>query len=529
MNRQHNPTLSNLEEVEDEEGAAFLVATRQHSYHPPSNAAPTPVSSPFRMQGTYSSPAILANPKQPSTSTALSCDVYTRFMQRHRAPLQHDSSRHGEHDDQHASQGLGSLLEDNSDEEESGIGMSRLSLKDMKISLDTDVTIEPANDGERKRLEWQTMLASVLDGDVLKSEKTRIAIALESISSRRQSRHDDIWFGLRANLSGTTVREARKLIDEKRRRYAESVYADVMAFRVVTEEDIYAEGPLPSAISQVELLLRRLDAVEDLYPTLKALYKGRPIYGEPAFQTRRDALIAWTNLASALGHQLNSLKQWTGSDTLDITKSASTAESALAPIAHPNSQVDGSLTFVERVLKEESMHRMFEKKTLTTLHSFLKSTRKSLVLHAEIFRSLNLPMFREELVQLVSFPSRLVESILRVRLEYAAKVHDPEPMMIDQMIDDFRIAIGLACTIRSEYEVHVARDPTGNWILPPSISDTYDGVVLKAVKYLFRLMNWKFKITPVEDIDITGIHGQLFDEVSLKLTDGSRVVAEELW
>ena len=194
----------------------------------------------------------------------------------------------------------------------------------------------------------------------------------------------------------------------------------------------------------------------------------------------------WINLASVVRHQLNGLKQWTGSDTLDITKPPSTPDVSSVPSLQPNGDADSSSTFVERILKEESMHRMFEKKTLTTLNSFLKSAREVLVQHSETFRSLNLPMFQEEFVQLISFPSRLVESVLRVRLGYAAKVKNPEPMMIDQMIDDFRIAIGLACTIRSEYEGHVAKDPAGNWILPPSISETYDGVVLEAVKYLFR-------------------------------------------
>jgi mitogen-activated protein kinase kinase kinase len=528
MNRRHAPTLSNLEEVDDEE-TTFHPSARQHSYHPPSSNVSSPPSTHFRLQSNYSSPAVLVAPSSSSARDAPAGDIYTRFIQRYRAPLHpHDSNRSGDHDDQPL-QGLGSLLEgDYSDDEDDRLGMSRISLKDLK-GAGADETIEPTNPEERERLEWQAMLTSVLDGDVLKSEKTRIASALEILSTRDHGRHDGIWLGLRANLSGTPDIEARKLIDEKRRRYADNLYNDIMNFRIQTEGSPDPDIPPPPPLEQVELILRRLDAIEDLYPTFKALYNDRPGYKETAFQLRRDALTAWINIASAVRHQLGSLKQWTGSDTLDITHPSSGIDGISNSSANPGVDVEIASSFVERVLKEESMHRMLEKKTLSTLNSFLSTTREALVEYAETFRALNLPMFKEEFVQLVSFPSRLMEAILRVRLGYAAKVKDPEPMMIDQMMDDFRIAIGLACTIRNEYEHHVAVDPTGNWIFPPSITETYDAVVFKAVKYLFRLINMRYKITPVEDIDITGIHAQLFDEVSLRLTDGSRVVAEELW
>jgi mitogen-activated protein kinase kinase kinase len=439
-----------------------------------------------------------------------------------------EDGRGNDHDDVHIHQGLGSLLDgENSDDED--ISMSRNSTKagPYDHKWEPDEVVEPANEDERERLEWQAMLTSVLDGDVLKSEKTRIAIALEAFSNDRHHSHNkDIWLGLRANLRGVSEKEERRTLEERRTRYVDTLIHDVLEFRVLDQSDEASSSPTQRAMKQVGLILRRLDAIEDLYPTLRALYTDKPLFVEPEFQERRDALLTWVNVATALWHNINSLQKWTGSSILDVSQPFPILES---PISSPTTKPAVGTTFVERLLKEDSMQRMFEKKSLTTLHSFLVTTRACLVSHAEIFRKLNLPTFREELVQLISFPSQLVQAILRVRLDYALKVKDPEALIIDQMIDDFRIAIGLACAIRTEYESHVRPDSAGGWNLPQCISEDYDSTILQAVKFLFRLLNWKLKVTPVEEVDVMELHGALFDEVSVKLTDGSSVVAEELW
>ncbi|EEB99655.1 hypothetical protein MPER_00628, partial [Moniliophthora perniciosa FA553] len=157
------------------------------------------------------------------------------------------------------------------------------------------------------------------------------------------------------------------------------------------------------------------------------------------------------------------LKRWTGSETLDVTQPFTSAE---VPINvhnrfNVNGQPDGvdGSSFVERMLKEESMQRMFEKGSLVTSYAFVAAARDAQVNLASLIEEMNLPTFEKELEPLISFPTRLAEACLDVRLRYVQKVKDPELLIIDQMIDDLKISIGLACTLKRQYEAFLSPDP----------------------------------------------------------------------
>ncbi|THU94881.1 hypothetical protein K435DRAFT_582675, partial [Dendrothele bispora CBS 962.96] len=157
------------------------------------------------------------------------------------------------------------------------------------------------------------------------------------------------------------------------------------------------------------------------------------------------------------------LRRWTGSETLDVTQPNTSAE---VPI-NPNNRftrngqpetADGS-SFAERMLKEESMQRMFEKGSLTTSHACVAAARDAQVNLAGLFEEMNLPSFESELIPLISFPTKLAQACLHLRLAYVKKIKDPEMLIIDQMIDDLKIGIGLACTLKRQYEAFLAPDP----------------------------------------------------------------------
>lgn len=195
--------------------------------------------------------------------------------------------------------------------------------------------------------------------------------------------------------------------------------------------------------------------------------------------------------------------------------------------------IEEGTSFVERVLKEETIQRTFEKGSLTTVHALIASARDTQVNLAPMFRDLNLPTFEEELVQLISFPTRLAHALLRSRLDYARRVTDPDVLIIDQMLDDFRLAIGLACTLKRQYEAFLLPDPGGNWNLPGCINQDYDETLLDTLKMFFKFIHWKLK-SGTKDIyfretEVLEAQWATFNDVSMVVEGGATLVAEQIW
>ncbi len=58
------------------------------------------------------------------------------------------------------------------------------------------------------------------------------------------------------------------------------------------------------AMRQVADVLDKLESVEKLYPTLKALGRDHPLYMTEDFQMRVNSLLVWFNISKELGHKL---------------------------------------------------------------------------------------------------------------------------------------------------------------------------------------------------------------------------------
>jgi mitogen-activated protein kinase kinase kinase len=378
------------------------------------------------------------------------------------------------------------------------------------------------------------MLASVLDGDVLKSEKTRIADALESSGDEENSIHLNIWLGIRAKFHGVTAEEERKDLEERRLRTVDAVIEEIMTFRV----DPVGDNDTTFALNQANSLMRRLEMAQSLYPSLRAFHLDKPASTHPEFHARCDALNTWSTVLRSLRDKINLLRKWTGSETLDVTQPNTNAEVPLGANSLDSSNngrreiVDGS-SFVERVLKEESMQRTFEKGFLSTVHSFLSTARDAQVNHSVLLKEMHLPTFENELVPLISFPTRLAQAGLCVLLDYVQKLNDPDVLITDQLTEDLKLNIGLACTLKRQYEVFLTPDPGGNWNLPQCISADYDATILEALSMFFRLLQWKFKSDVkgvyFKETDILEAHWATFNDVSLTTPGGSTLVASQLW
>ncbi|KAG5648256.1 hypothetical protein DXG03_006214 [Asterophora parasitica] len=451
-------------------------------------------------------------------------DIYSQFVRRYRSSKDGQSDDPRNDPDSHYFQrGLGQLLDagDNSDDDE--LAVVSLATGDAGIewlAMEPE-PMQPASLKERERMEWRAMLASVLSGDVLKSEKTRIASALLSSADEHNNVQTNIWLGIRAKFHGRSDEEERKKLEERRIRTVDAVIDEVNKFHIT-----YADGETDrtsSALKQVSTVLHHLEVAQSLYPNFKAFYLDKPAAAEGAFQARFDTLNTWSTIVTSLRRQIALLRRWTGSETLDVSDPGDN---------HSAPELTDGTSFVEQVLKEESMQRTFEKGFLVTVHAFIGVARDAQVNLSSLFKEMNLPTFETELVPLISFPTKLAQAGLRVRLAYVQKLKEPDILIIDQMSEDIKLSIGLACTLKRQYEAFLAPDPGGKWKLPQCISEDYDASILDALSIFFRLIHWKLKGGAkgnyFKETEVLEAQWATFNDVSLTTAGGSCLVAEQL-
>jgi mitogen-activated protein kinase kinase kinase len=545
---RHIPTLYPHDEVdtpqEDEDSWSIHQPPRPISF----SATPSPNNSTFagtvRLKSrlkTYSPAGSFNGPSSSSSSSSTQVpqyyaryhDIFSQFLMRYGS-----GSGSGFDDPRNDPDGQyfqrGPVDAGDSDEEDFGRTLldSSGDPRDNFSSLLESESIVPETPEDRERLEWQTMLASVLDGDVLKSEKTRIADALATSGEEQDKYNHNLWLGIRAKIMGTGEEEERKRLEDLRLR-VDPVINEVLNFRARDLES--GDDPGAIALQQVNEVLQHLDIVHSLYPTHKALHLDKPVIAEPDFQAHRDALITWSTIFTSLRRQINVLRKWTGSETLDVTAPVTNTDSPLGvryTLSDSGPVADGT-TFLERAMKEESIQMTFAKGFMTTVHSLIGASRDAQVNLAHLLNKMNLPSFERELVPLISFPTQLALASLRVRLDYAQKLKEPAVIIIDQMTDDLKLNIGIACTLERQYEAFLSPDPGGNWNLPPCISDNYDAVVLDALSFFFKLIHWKLK-SGAKDIyfketDLIESQWPTFNDVALTVPGGASMVAEHLW
>ncbi|KAF9523599.1 hypothetical protein CPB83DRAFT_910537 [Crepidotus variabilis] len=472
-----------------------------------------------------------------STNASQYSKLYSQFVTRYRSNPEENPADDPRNDpDSHYFQrGLGQLNDagDTSDDEDLGSATLLSEGLDGRapLSLDSEPA-QPLTQEDKERLEWQSLLTSVLSGDVLKTEKSRIAVALSSQGDELANYHVDLWHGIRAKFHGRSVEEERKKLDERRLRTVDAVINEILNFRV-SDPQPDQPNPTASAFSEVDTLLRRLDVVQSLYPSLKVFYTDKPMASEPAFQSRCDTLNTWYTVHTTLKHHFALLRRWTGSDTLDVTQPYTSHEIPISmPRSGSNTELADGTSFVERLLKEESMQLTFEKGFLVVVHNFLGAARDAQVNLAALFKEMNLPTFERELLPLISFPTKLVQACLRLRLDYIRKLKEPDVVIIDSMTEDLKLSIGLACTLKRQYEAILAPDPGGNWSLEQCISGDYDDTILDATLDFFKLIHWKLKSGSkailFKETDVLEAQWGTFNDVSITAAGGSSLVAEQL-
>ncbi|RCK54721.1 MAP kinase kinase kinase SSK2 [Candida viswanathii] len=370
-------------------------------------------------------------------------------------------------------------------------------------NLNSEETDDPA---VIERLEWQSMLTSVLTGDVVKSEKTKIININNPDSTQDSYLHatfkENLWFGVRAKMFNRTEDEQRKVVGY-RRTLVEQLIDDIMQFEVVYENA--KENPIRE---QVETILNRYDQACSLWKTTEDMYNDKPACRSEEFQNRIDALTAWLTITDAIARETKSLQLWIGNDELDITKSpveTPSSDPSLTSSSSVNSDMtnskivkkifdDDNKSLAERLMKEKDVQTIFRKRVFKPLSPWMIKSKETYIRLGNMFETMKLPDYLHDLLQICIIPVKLIKEIIIVRLGYAVKLQNPTLMMIDQMLDDFKSYITIALEVKSGLLEYKRPDRASKWLL----SDLFDGelqdfdnVVLRCVRYFLVLLNRK--------------------------------------
>jgi mitogen-activated protein kinase kinase kinase len=371
--------------------------------------------------------------------------------------------------------------------------------------------VDPAN---RERLEWHGMLASVLTGDVVRQEKKRLIGASDK---QGENLFTEIWLELRAKVTGRSV-AAQKRMTEDTRATVDNMLEEIVRFQVQGESEA---GKPP--IDQVRDIVKKIEKCEGLYPSRMALEVANKRAASPQYHSTCDAVISWHNTTELINTELGILQNWVGNAELDFNKTKERSPSG-------NGLSDES-SFIDRLLKEDGLKSLQgDKSILLGVSEVIMKAKATLIENSEAFAKRHLPPYIEELLTLINFPSRLIEEIIKYRLQYARKMKDSaqqNAMMMEQMISQFQILLKLAIRIKQEYLT--ISQPEAGWDLPPCIDEAFDQVVLDALKFYFKMLNWKLggNKNTFKEAEVLEQEWEFSNEIGRHLQGGDVEVAEQ--
>ncbi|RFU79525.1 ste ste11 ssk kinase [Trichoderma arundinaceum] len=381
----------------------------------------------------------------------------------------------------------------------------------------------------RERLEWHGMLEAVLTGDVVRQEKKRLISATDNTTSRTAYKQQ-LWLELRADTCGRRVPVQRRMVEDGRATI-DRLLDEVINFEVKGTNEA---GKPPQ--EQVKDVVRKIEKCESLYPSWEALAAEHKIAVSPQFSEAYRAIMSWYNTNEMINTELAILKKWVGNDDLDFSRTKQRSPA-----------VDGITTdetsFLDRLMKEDGLQSLYNDNVKVTLRgpliqrgmlqpisTVIEKAKQTLILNSVPFQKRHLPPYLDELLTLISFPSRLIEEITKTRLAYFKKVSEtaqPNPLMQDQMISQFKLLLQIAIRIKTEY-LRI-ENPEPGWDLPPCIDESFDQVVLEALKCYFKMLNWKLSgnKNTFKEADLLFQEWDFANGIGRSLQYGNIVVAEQ--
>lgn len=371
----------------------------------------------------------------------------------------------------------------------------------------------------RERLEWHSMLASVLKGDVVKQEKQRLIGTTQQKGEKALC--NELWLGVRARVCGRSVPAQRRMIEEGRAGIVPVIEA-IIAFQVKGETEVGKP-----AAEQVWDVVQKIEQCESLFPTRQALGQAIERAASDAFTESSEAVLSWHNTTELINTELAVLRGWVGNEELNFAK---------AKISAPyGAGLTDDSTFLERIHKDDGLTALQgdengKHSMLLPVAEVIRKAKTTLIKNARQYAKRHLPPYIEELLTLINFPSRLIQEIIRMRLNYATKMKDPallSPMMQTSMISQFQILLKMAVRIKQDYTI--ISQPEPGWELPPCIDDNFDLVVLDALKFYFKMLNAKLvgNRNTFKEAEILEQEWDFSNEIGRFLEGGDVEVAEQ--
>lgn len=346
-------------------------------------------------------------------------------------------------------------------------------------------TSEDLEDPEtRERLEWHGMLEAVLTGDVVRQEKKRL-IGSSDPDVGRQEKSYDIWLGVRSKMCGRHIPVQRRMVEEARV-IIDRGLEEITSFSIKGESEV---GKPP--YEQVKDLVLKLDKFDTLYPSWKMLAREHKMAASESFIESHDAILSWYNMNEMINTELAVLKKWVGNDDFDFSRTTQRSPAV-------NGIGGDETSFLDRLMKEDGLQSLYSDEQsarpgmLKGIRTVVLKAKDTMILNKATFAKRHLPPYLEELLTLISFPARLIEEITRTRLANARRVKETasqNPLMQEQMISQFQLLLKFAIRIKIEF-LEIAK-PQPGWDLPSFMDESFDEVVLEALKYYFKMLNWK--------------------------------------
>ncbi|KAL5611600.1 hypothetical protein BROUX41_000816 [Berkeleyomyces rouxiae] len=387
-------------------------------------------------------------------------------------------------------------------------------------------TEEDLKDPENvERLDWQRMLATALNGDVIGQEKKRLT---PGGMDQEQLIEGELFIMLRAVRFHRHVSVQRKILTEARNNMGRQLDI-IMNFSVKGEEEADGKGPYEQVLDAVKLI----EKCESLYPSSKRLQENHHAAKTNSFLNAYSTIMSWYNTTEMLNTELKILRLWVGNDNLTIERSEDGVTKAPSPFVHRLLN-GGSLNFLyieeEDILKKKSLRRSRYKNSDNPDHSQSESelpdtvpisqvsfedsdliarggggmliklfrvvdkAKKTLIEMADAFESRHLPLPIEELTTIINFPLRLIQTMLLEQVASAKRANikaaaQTNTLILDQMIAQFKTLLRMSVDLNKKYLDII--QPEGKWVIPDSLDETYAVDVFNGLRFYFKMLNWK--------------------------------------
>lgn len=322
----------------------------------------------------------------------------------------------------------------------------------------------------RERTEWQSMLTSVLTGEVFTSEKTRIRGTRSSPYQVEDT--EERWLELRAKVCGRSLGEQRRYLTISRSTTPE-VLNRITNFRLESQYESVREP-----FFEVKELLDSLSKCEALWPDCKALANSYPKYASQEFKTRVNALTAWFTVTQSILLELKLLTVWTGNDAAD-------------PTERPQ---NGGDSLVEHMSKQKSALRyLFKNRVQACIFPLIERARQCTIDYAQDFLAVGLPLFHVSLEPVMAFPFKIIREVIRLRLAYVR--HEPAHLRRennDETILRLQEYMTLGLFLTEEYQHMTKPLFDKGWFFQRKEVDILNTAMLECISLYLELLSNKF-------------------------------------